>query len=448
MESRRAKQKAPTRIWFAALFAVVLLSRLPFIGVEYGQEFDAWRVARAARHIAESGEYETSRAPGYPVQEIVCSWIWRGGPWAINGATAIFSAIAATALAAVARRMGGRDWWLAGLAFAVVPVVYVGSVNGKDYLWSLAFVMLSICAVLRARPLSAGVLLGLACGCRITAAAMILPLGLMLLGELPRTIRIAGVARLLLATFATALAAYSPVLLRYGFGATTFYESLGRPTWQAVITLGTLDVWGAAGLVGISIAAIGGCVRLLRRDRPPTPDNALLTPALVLMAAIYLAAYVRLPHQAGYLIPFVSAVILLAVRWCPRPAFFACAGCLLMSPFVSVSRDGIGAGCILADHTQRVQNTASIRRFLDFAESLPGHNVIVVGAWEPQIAVLAPERLHGHNDYFYTLDEKELLPLLREGRPVWFMPEIREFNLRVNRLDLARYGARDLRLAR
>ena len=448
MELRTASRKTPEWFWFAALFAVVLLSRLPFVGVEYGVEFDAWRVARAAQHIAETGEYVTSRAPGYPVQEIVCSWIWRGGPWAINGATAFFSALAATALAAVARRMGAAHWWLAGLAFAFVPVVFVGSVNGKDYLWSLAFVMLSMCGVLRARAGLAGVLLGLAIGCRITAAAMILPLGILLCGELPRAFRIRAVARFALAACGAGLAAYSPVMLRYGWGAMTFYESLGRPTWKAVATLGLLEVWGVVGLLGISTVAVGVCRRLLRRDLPQPCRNRLMIPSLALMAAIYLAAYLRLPHQAGYLIPFVAAVILLAAWACPRPAFFACAGCLLVAPLVSVSREGIGTGCIFADHTQRVQNTASVRRFLDFAESIPGRNAIVVGAWEPQIAVLAPERLHGRNDYFYLLDEKELLPLLRAGRPVWFMPEIREFNLRVNRLDLAKYGARDLRLAR
>ena len=84
MELRPDLQKIPEWFWFAALFAVVLLSRLPFVGVEYGREFDAWRVARAAQHIAETGEYETSRAPGYPVQEIVCSLIWRGGPRALD----------------------------------------------------------------------------------------------------------------------------------------------------------------------------------------------------------------------------------------------------------------------------------------------------------------------------------------------------------------------------
>jgi hypothetical protein len=33
---------------------------------------DAWRVARVARQLSETGLYEVSRFPGYPVQEIVC----------------------------------------------------------------------------------------------------------------------------------------------------------------------------------------------------------------------------------------------------------------------------------------------------------------------------------------------------------------------------------------
>lgn len=83
------------RIAFACLIAVmVLASRLPFLGAGYGVNVDAWRVARAARNIALSGHYEASRLPGYPIQEIVSSWLWRGGPWALNGASAVLSVAA------------------------------------------------------------------------------------------------------------------------------------------------------------------------------------------------------------------------------------------------------------------------------------------------------------------------------------------------------------------
>src|SRR5947209_17108478 len=53
---------------YAVLFAVVLLSRLPFLNAGYGVEIDGWRVALAARHIAQNGVYEVSRFPGYPLQ--------------------------------------------------------------------------------------------------------------------------------------------------------------------------------------------------------------------------------------------------------------------------------------------------------------------------------------------------------------------------------------------
>ena len=76
------------------LLIAVALSRLPFLGTGYGINVDAWRVARVARQLSETGLYEVSRFPGYPVQEIVCSWLWRGGPWALNGASAVCSVFA------------------------------------------------------------------------------------------------------------------------------------------------------------------------------------------------------------------------------------------------------------------------------------------------------------------------------------------------------------------
>ena len=63
---------------YLALAAIVALSRVPFLDEGYGVNFDAWRVARVARQIAVTGVYEVSRFPGYPFQEIVCSWFWRG----------------------------------------------------------------------------------------------------------------------------------------------------------------------------------------------------------------------------------------------------------------------------------------------------------------------------------------------------------------------------------
>ena len=49
---------------------IVIVSRVFFLDAGYGSEEDAWGVALTAKHIAQSGEYEASRLPGHPLQEL------------------------------------------------------------------------------------------------------------------------------------------------------------------------------------------------------------------------------------------------------------------------------------------------------------------------------------------------------------------------------------------
>jgi hypothetical protein len=65
------------------------------MGAGYGEHADNWRIALAARHIAETGVYEASRFPGYPIQEYVCSWFWKTGPFGFNLLDALFCTAAA-----------------------------------------------------------------------------------------------------------------------------------------------------------------------------------------------------------------------------------------------------------------------------------------------------------------------------------------------------------------
>ena len=57
---------------YVFLILLVILSRLPFIGVGYGLDGDAWSVAITAEHWHSTGEYLASRLPGYPVHEFLC----------------------------------------------------------------------------------------------------------------------------------------------------------------------------------------------------------------------------------------------------------------------------------------------------------------------------------------------------------------------------------------
>ena len=119
--------------WLAlGILVVVAISRLPFLDAGYGVNHDAWRVARAARLMVETGQYEVSRFPGNPVHEITCALFRWGGPVALNGLSAAFSVAAAAALWAIARRLGCRDAGLLALAFAATPTVFINSVSSKD----------------------------------------------------------------------------------------------------------------------------------------------------------------------------------------------------------------------------------------------------------------------------------------------------------------------------
>lgn len=425
------------------LLAVVGLSRLPFLGAGYGGAVDAWRVARVARQLSETGIYEVSRFPGYPVQEIVCSWLWRGGPWALNGASAICSLAAVWAFVACARRIGCRDSLLAGLALAMTPVFFVNSVTSKDYVWALALALGSLLCILRRRPLTAGLLLGVAIGCRITSAALLLPLGLILWGEIAKPQRWRAVVGFCLTSCATAGIVFVPVWMRYSTSFFTFY-SHARPDLAVVAWRASDEVWGSLGLVGLAAVLIGMVVRWSQKrgEKPSLPpvDNPLLLPALGLIIVIYGAAYWRLPDQAAYLIPIIPATLLLAVRLAPRPCFQFCCLCLTISPLLEVGPVGLHAGAIFADHTERLINLRNLNTCLDFAETLPGKNVIVVGGWEPEIAVLAPDRPALRNQYVYLLSQEEINNVRKNGGLIFYLPAMRSFNAQVHGVDLARSG--------
>ncbi len=420
------------------------LSRLPFLDAGYGVNVDAWRVARVAKQFSETGLYEVSRFPGYPAHEILCSWIWRGGPRALNGASAICSVAAVWAFVACARRLGCRDALLAGLALAMTPVFFINSVTAKDYVWALAFVLGSLFCALDQRPRLAGLLLGLAVGCRLTSAAMVFPLALILFGEMERPQRSHALVGFGLTTLATSLIVFAPVWLRYGTRFFTFYENHARPDWATITLRASSEVWGNIGLFGLGAALAGTAICYWRAPALPSSPlngrNALLRPALGLIIVIYGAAYLRLPDQAGYLIPIIPATLLLVASFAPRLCFQFCCLCLAIAPWLELGRDGLRGGPILADHCERIINLRNVTSCLNFAESLPGENVIVVGGWEPQIAVLTTDGRGSKNRYVYLLNPDQAIATRRSGHRIFYLPATRYFNLRVNGTDLARYG--------
>jgi hypothetical protein len=435
-------------LFFVAV-TVIFLSRLPLLGIGYGSQADAWRVAVTASSIALAGEYSASRLPGYPLQEFVCSLLWRGGPWALNGMTALFSGIAVGFFLLSMRLLGSRDYIAGSLALGFVPVVYVSSTMSLDNIWALSFILGGFYFVLSRRPIGAGIFLGLAIGCRITSGIMIIPLSLLLAQGQNRGPAVRQVLRFCLTAGMVGAAAFTPVVGKYGWRFFTFYEPTGYPRLLEIMTRATVDVWGTLGLVAILIVAVS-CLIDSRKLRSisfkPVSKAAIQFAAYLLVIALYFISYLRLPHQARYLIPIIPFVIIVFDRILSRRIFWVFCIIVMLSSFVSIGRSGFRPGPIFSEYAARKADMELTRQVISRANELQKKSLIVAGWWLPRIKASLPTQSPDVVDYVYSLDASELRQRISQGFNVFYLPGIREYNHRMLWLDLAKFGATPLLL--
>jgi hypothetical protein len=435
-----------SRPWAIALICVaVLLTRLPFLGAGYGLHADNWRIALAARHIAQTGAYEYSRAPGYPLQEYVCSWFWKTGPFGLNLLDALFCTGAVVFFALICIEYAMADWWLAALALAFVPVLYVNSVSSKDFPWALAFLLASWWCAMRKKPIPTGLLLGAAMGCRITSGAAALPIALILIDGAENRVAVRRVLTTGVAATVVAITAFIPVYDRYGWDFFNFYSEHAFPGPLEIASRMTLEVWGLLGFAGVCLGFAAFPARKTRGDSQISSRH-LLAWASVLV--IYAIAFLCLPDEAAYLIPAVPFTLLLIWRVTPPWAFRACCGLVIASPFFTWSDGKPAPGLIMQDHRDRVTTDASVAGFLHFSSMVSGSNAYIVGSWEPPIAVLTADAPPPETKFLYLVSQPELDQLVSQGWHVWYLPLMREFDYRVYHFDVADHGARDVRRLR
>ncbi len=299
---------------FISVAMIVFITRLPFLFPGYGTDPDGWGVVYVANRIASTGAYLVSRFPGYPVQEIGYSFIWQGGPWVVNGITALLSGFGAAFLALSIKKLGYKYAIVSGLAFAFVPVVYINSINAMDYMWAMAFILGSLYFILLEKPIVAGVFLGIAIGCRITSGAMALPLGLLLF---TRKNNSRDLIKFVAAAFVVGGILFLPVIMTYGPRFLKYTQASPIP-FARVVSIATIEVWGIPGLVGLSIVTVYLFVRALLNQKSPAIDlRASYSRIWAFAIILYLIAFAMLPHEAGYLIPVIPFVILLLNRVVP-----------------------------------------------------------------------------------------------------------------------------------
>lgn len=423
------------------LGAAVFLSRLPFLFAGYGSDPDAWRVAWTGRVIAATGAYQSSRAPGNPIPELAAAALARFPAPALNAVTAFFGAAAVVLFGVILRRLGCRAWIAGAIALAFTPVVAIHSSDAMDYVWALAFVLAGFLAALDGRAAVAGLCVGVATGCRLTSLVMLVPFSIAIVGTAggvgnasvaasspPRRTR--ALLALWIVGLLSAAAAFAPVFFTYGLGFLHDYEH-GYPPLLYVFKNLTVDAWGVIGVAALAVAKLAAWIRFARRAKDSAiPEGAPAAPFVAAAVAmlIVFVIFLRLPHEAAYLIPAVPFVLLLFARALSPRGFTALCVALALSSFaIKVSEPGkpdsprgtlgrtihVGAralrvdllpGPLVHDHFRRVLGERYAERARDAARALPDSAVVIAYEWLPALRVVSGGNAAGRARYVYLLE--------------------------------------------
>ncbi len=451
------------------LFAfLIFLTRLPFLFQGYGLDMDSWSVATVARNISSTHQFEVSRFPGYPVQEFICSFFYNGFPFRLNLLTSVISTIGFVFFAMTLRVWRFKSVFLAASALAFVPIVYINSVTTIDYLWALAFALVSLYFVASNKPLLAGLFLGIAIGCRITTGAMLLCYSMMLIrpyGVKRNILRIAG---FVLVTCITAGLIFLPVYLKYGISFLTYYD-IPYPSLFKIFYRFTVETWGIIGFIGLIIGVV------LLFFSPPAKARRYLFPrsinekyiiAWLIAIDLYIIAFLRLPMEGGYLIPIIPFIILIFGKYLYRRAFHFFAITLIVSSFfIGISpldRDDAPTpskasfilpfgnekllvdllkGPVLSYESRRKNGMEFTVRLLNSFDTVQKNSVVVSGKWYNQLNILRHDTAAEHLKLVSYLGQDSLLGYIGRGYNIYYLPQQEMYNNLVKNIDLKLYGA-------
>ncbi|MGQ0434653.1 MAG: hypothetical protein ACT452_19875 [Microthrixaceae bacterium] len=166
---------APHRDAGARVLVGVVAAYLPFTLLGYGTDIDVANILRAGGTFVRDGRYDISRRPGSIVHELGTGALDQvGGSVAVNLAGVGFAALALWGVLVLAREAGARWAGWAVLLVAVNPWFWLAATSLGDFVWALGFAMAGAVAARRDHRVLAGVLFGLAVGCRLSTVLLAL----------------------------------------------------------------------------------------------------------------------------------------------------------------------------------------------------------------------------------------------------------------------------------
>ncbi len=332
------------RTGLALILFLVVLSGIPFLTAGYGTDPDAWRVAEVGAKLWQTGVYEVSRFPGYPLHECVSApFVVIGGAPLSNAITLLCSLFLLYIWNRIALREARHPAALV-IIFAFTPLFWKNSAVTMDYAWSLLCLLLAFAASLQRRALMAGVFLGLAAGFRpanaIAGAALLIPFL-----TAPRPVR--SVVVMGMAASTVAATAFAPLFLSMGVSgwltATSAQLTGVRATQNTGISAALYrGVYTVGPLAAAFIAVIG--IRALRGFRAGRFRHDVTLATAVAMVLLYGATFIWLPMEREYLLPALPFLLLAVDRICTRREILLAGVFLVSFAFVNpdiVAHEGV-----------------------------------------------------------------------------------------------------------
>jgi hypothetical protein len=453
---------------YILLVVIVLLSRLPFLSDGYGLDGDSWSVAIASKYWSDTGVYEASRLPGFPVHEFLCSKLIGFGAIGLNALSAVFSAIAVLFFAMILRTLRFKYSFLASLTFSMVPVFYISSTTTIDYVLAIAFILGGMYFLLRNKLLIAGCLIGLAIGTRITSGAMVVSMSIMLAENDGIKNNIKRISRFILPALITGFLLYIPVLRRYGIDFFTYYN-IPYPAIAKVLFKFAFEVWGVIGFLGLLIST--GLLFLPNRITAkkflfPRSINERFVVSWLVTIDLYIIAYLKLPMEGGYLIPIIPFVILIFGKYLYNKAFVFLCIMLMLSSFISTISpvDRFDAaqpsklsfefntggeniifdflkGPLFSNKERRKNGVQFVDEILSSTDTISVKSVIVAGRWYNQMFIQSGDTSKLKFELRSYLKEEEAVYFYAKGFVIYYLPKQDYFNKIMKNVDLDIYKA-------
>ena len=442
---------------FIILFLIVFISRIPFLNAGYGIEEDSWGIALAAFHTKFSGIYEPSRLPGHPVQELIYSALWGTGPIVFNGLCAFFSAVGTVFFALILKQLNFRHFFIAALALAFVPVYYISSTYTIDFVWTQAFILISLYNLLKDKLILCGIFLGLAIGCRITSGAMLLPFMIIIWQNNNFKQNFIQLLKITIPMASVAFLAFALIIRQFGISFFMFYDQFPYPPISKVLYKMTIGVFGLIGIIAIGFAKL---TILFNRKKQKTGEafenklNKKIIIASYVIIVLYIISYFRLPQKSGYLIPVIPFAIILFGYYLNSKNFqLLCIAFFLSSFMCSINlTDKLrGAayskyailfnisgqelffdpfsGPLFSDYSKRKQKIKYTSELLEKTNSIRTKTVIIAGWWYNELMV---EMISKDKNNFVTfepyIDSAKINKYIADGYEIVYLPEQKIYN--------------------